>query len=92
MRCLIPLVSKQLCVLLGEGLINFKILFLQKLKLSKFQTDFSRLSHSIITEEKKEFLKNLCLKKKEVCFSTTLCYKRWFAEVVTHKGNAEIGF
>ena len=68
MRCLTPLVSKQLCVLLGEGLINFKILFLQKLKLSKFQTDLSRLFHSIITEEKKEFLKNLCLKKKEVCF------------------------
>ena len=60
-RYLIPLVLKQLCVLLGEGLINFKIHFLNMLRLSEFRIDKSRLFHSITTEGKNEFLKILCL-------------------------------
>ena len=59
-RYLIPLVLKQLCVLLG-GLINFKIHFLNMLRLSEFRIDKSRLFHSITAEGKNEFLKKLCL-------------------------------
>ena len=54
-RCSIPLVSKQLYLLLGEGLINFRILFLQILRLSEFRIDLSRLLHSINVEGKKVF-------------------------------------
>ena len=57
-RCLISLVLKQLYVLLGEGLINFRILFLKILKLSEFQIDLSRFFHLSITEAKKEFWRN----------------------------------
>ena len=60
-RYLIPLVLKQLCVLLGEGLINFKIHFLKMLRLLEFRIDKSRLFHSIAAEGKNEFLKKLCL-------------------------------
>ena len=60
-RYLIPLVLKQLCVLLGEGLINFKIHFLNMLRLSEFRIDKSRLFHSITAEEENELLKKLCL-------------------------------
>ena len=71
-----PLVLKQLCVLLGEGLINFKILFLQKLKLSKFQTDLSRLFHSIITEEKKRVFEEFVFEKKRKYVSRQPCVIR----------------
>ena len=57
---LIPLVLKQLFVLLGEGLSEY--LFLKILRLSKFQIDLSRGFHSIIAEREKEFFNKLCLK------------------------------
>ena len=52
-----------LYVPLGEGFINFRILFFKIQRFSEFLIDLSRLLHSIITE-KKEFLKQLCLKWK----------------------------
>ena len=67
-RCLIPLVLKQLYVVLGEDLKNFRILFIKILKLSEFRIDLSRLFHLIITEGKKELLKRLCLKGKRGIF------------------------
>ena len=60
-RYLIPLVLKQLCVLLGEGLIDFKIHFLNMLRLFELRIDKSRLFHSITSEGKNEFLKKLCI-------------------------------
>lgn len=58
-RWLIPLVLKQLLVLLGDGLINFRKRFLKIHKLFEFWMDLSILFHSIIAEEKKKsFLKN----------------------------------
>ena len=60
--CLIPLLLKQLYVLLGDGLINYRILFLKVLRLFELRIDISILFHSIITDGKKEFLKKLCLK------------------------------
>ena len=59
--CLIPLLLKQLYVLLGEGLINCRIVF-KGLRLFELRIDISRLFHSIITDGKKEFLKKICLK------------------------------
>ena len=55
-------VLMQLYVLLGDGLIYFRIFFKKILKLFEFRIDLSRLFHSIITDGKKEFLKKLCLK------------------------------
>ena len=60
-RYLIPLVLKQLCVLLGEGLIDFKIHFLNMLRLFELWIDKSRLFHSITSEGRNEFLKKLCI-------------------------------
>ena len=57
-RYLIPLMLKQLYVLLGEGLRNFKIHFLNMLRLSEFWIDKSRLFHSILQKEKSNFWKN----------------------------------
>ena len=57
--CLIPLLLEQLYVLLREGLINCRILFLKVLRLFELHVDISRLFHSIITGGKKEFLKKL---------------------------------
>ena len=54
-RCSIPLVSKQSYLLLREGLINFRILFLQILRISEFRIHLSRLLHSINVEGKKVF-------------------------------------
>ena len=63
--CLIPLLLKQLYVLLIEGLISYRILFLKVLRLFELCIDISRLFHSIITDGKKEFLKKLHLKWKQ---------------------------
>ena len=60
--CLIPLLLKQLHVLTGEGLVNYRILFLKVLRLFELRRDISRLFHSIIRDGKKFFLKKLCLK------------------------------
>ena len=51
----------QLKVLFGFGLINFKILDLNKLWLFRFRMSESSFFHSAITDGKKEFLKNFCL-------------------------------
>ena len=56
--CLIPFLLKQLYVLPGEGPINCRILFLKVLRLFELRIDISRLFRSIITDGKKEFLKN----------------------------------
>ena len=60
--CLISLLLKQLYVLLGEGLINCRILFLKVLRLFELRIDISKLFHSITTDGKKFFLKKLCKK------------------------------
>ena len=63
-RFFITLAWKQLYVLLGKDLINFRILLLKILRLSEFQIDLSRFFHAIITDRKKSFWKKLCLKWK----------------------------
>ena len=60
--CLIPLLLKRLYILLGEGLINCRILFQKVVRLFELRIDISRLFHSIITDGKREFLKKLSLK------------------------------
>ena len=57
--CLIPLLLKQLYVLLGEGLKNCRIIFLKILRLFELRIHISRLFHSIITDGKKEFLRKM---------------------------------
>ena len=74
---LIPLWLLQLKTLLGEGLINFKILLLKSIKLFEFRRVGSRLFHSMIVEGKKEFLKKLCLVLKQGMFSTFLVAYAW---------------
>ena len=69
---LIPSQLLQLKTLLGEGLINFRILFLKSTKLFEFQRVKSKLSHSMIVEGKKEILKKLCLILKQRMLSTFL--------------------
>ena len=64
-RYLIPLVLKQLCVLLGEGLINFKINFLNILRRSEFRIDKSRLFYSITAEGKKIFFEKIVFNIKK---------------------------
>ena len=56
---LIPLRLSQLKKLLGEGLINFRILFLKTIKLFEIKRVGSKLFHSMIVEGKKEFFKKL---------------------------------
>ena len=43
---------------LGDGLINFKILFLKAEKVLKFLIFKSKLFHSMTDDGKKEFMKN----------------------------------
>ena len=57
-RSLIPLNNT---TLLMEGLINFSILFLKTTKFFEFQRVEPKLFYSMIVEEKKDFLKKLCL-------------------------------
>ena len=45
--------------------MSCRILFLKVLRLFELCIDISRLFHSIITDEKKDFLKKLCLKWKQ---------------------------
>ena len=63
--------------LLGEGLINFKILFLKSTKPFEFQRVGSKLFHSMVLEGKEEFLKNLCLVLKQRMLSTFLIAYAW---------------
>ena len=56
---------KQLCVLQGEGLKNFKIHLLNMLRLSEFRIDKSKLFHSITAEGKNEFLKKIVSNMKK---------------------------
>ena len=69
---LIPLQLLQLKALLGEGLINFRILFLKSKKLFEFRRAGSKLFYSMIVEGKKEFLKKLLLILKQVMLSNFL--------------------
>ena len=85
--CLIPLLLKQLYVLLGESLINCSIPFSKVLWLFELRTDISRLFHSIITDGKKEFLKKLCLKWN--CWMILWCTS-WFVEVLSCRYNLHI--
>ena len=59
-------------ILLGEGLINFRILFLKSTKRFEFRRLGSKLFHSMIVKGKKEFLKKLCLILKQGILSTFL--------------------
>ena len=74
---LIPLWLLQLKTLLGEGLINFRILFLKSTKRFEFRRVGSKLFHSMIVEGKKEFLKKLCLILKQGMLSTFLVAYAW---------------
>ena len=74
---LIPLWLLQLKALVGEGLINFRILLLKSIKLIELRRVGSRLFHSMIVEGKKEFLKKLCLVLKQGMFSTFLVAYAW---------------
>ena len=58
----------QLKTFLEKGLTNFRILFLKTTKFFEFQRVGSKLFHSMIVEEKKEFLKKLCLTLKQGCY------------------------
>ena len=62
----------QLQTLLEEGLINFRILFLETAKLFEFRKVESKMFHSVIVEGRKEFLKKLCLILKQGMLSTFL--------------------
>ena len=87
--CLIPLVLKQLYVLIGKFLINFKIHFKKLLRLLELRKDLSRSFHSIIRKGKKQFFRKLYLKWKKGIFLAILYNERWFKEVVTHKDNVK---
>ena len=65
MKNLIPLGLRQLKRLLGDGLIKFRILFLKILKLLEFLMLWSSLFRYIIVDEKKQFLKKVCLVLKK---------------------------
>ena len=58
--------------LLGEGLRNFKILFLKITKLFELRRVGSNLFHLMIVEGKKEPLKKFCLILKQRMLSTFL--------------------
>ena len=58
---LTPLWLQQLKKLLGVGLKNLRILLLKIPKLSAFRMARSSLFHSMIADDKKVFLKKLCL-------------------------------
>ena len=55
----------QLYVLLGDGLIYFRIFFKKILKLCEFRIDLSRLFHSIITDGKKRVFEETLFKMKK---------------------------
>ena len=55
------LVLWQVNVLLGDGLINVRILFSNVSIVSEFLMFQSNLLHSIIAEGKKVFMRNLCV-------------------------------
>ena len=63
-------------MLLGEGLINFRILFLKILKLSEFRIDLSILFHSIISEGKKKVFEEIMFKIKKRYISRRSCVMR----------------
>ena len=71
--CLIPLWLSQLKTLLGEGVINFRILFL---KTTIWRVE-SKLLYSMIEKGKKGFLKKLCLILKQGMLSTFFVAYAW---------------
>ena len=83
---LIPSWLSQWKTLLGEGLINFRILLLKTTKLPKG----SKFLHSMIVGEKKEFLKKLCLMLKKGMLPTFLVAYAWFFSVISLKRYWEI--
>ena len=74
---LIPLWLSQLKSLLGEGLINFKILFLKTTTFFEFHRVGSKLFHSIIVEAREEFLKKLHLILEQGILLTFLVVYSW---------------
>ena len=65
--------------LLGEGLTDFRIVFLKTTKLLEFPKVGFKLFYSVIVEGKKEFLKKLCLVLIKGMVSTFLvAYGRFF--------------
>ena len=75
---LIPFGLRRWKILLGEGLINFKIVFLKTLDLAEFQREGSSLLHSKKADGRNVFLKKLCLKLKEGTLATRLV---WYASL-----------
>ena len=63
--------------LLGEGLINFRILFLKTATFFEFQRIGSKLFHTMIVEGKKEISKKLCQMLKKRMLSTFLVVYAW---------------
>ena len=64
-----------LYVPLGEGFINFRILFFKIHRFSEFLIDLSRLLHSIITEKKRVF-ETIAFKMKMRHISRQSCVMR----------------
>ena len=71
---LIPFGEWQWKTLLGEGLINFKTLFLKTLYPAEFLREWSSLFHSKIAGRKNMVLKKLCSKLKEGTSATCLAW------------------
>ena len=64
--------SNTIIIIALKNIKNFMILSLKSTNLFEFQRVGSKLFHSIIVEEKKEFLKKLCLFLKQGMLSTFL--------------------
>ena len=90
--CFIPLLLKQLYLLLGEGLINCGKPFLKVLLLFELGMDISRLFHSIIAEGGKTFWKSYGQSENRAYYWGILLCASWFVEVVSCRDNARIGF
>ena len=67
--------SIEIYVPLGEGVINFRILFFKIYRFSEFLIDLSRLLHSIIIEKKRVF-ETISFKMKMRHISKQSCVMR----------------
>ena len=75
----------QLKILLGEGLINFRILFTETTKSFEFRRVGPKLFHSMIVEGKKEFLKRFCLILNQGMLSTFFVVYAWVFSSISLK-------
>ena len=76
-------------ILLGEGNINFKILFLKTLKLAECWKEGSSLFHSEAVDEKNVFLKKSSLWLKKGVLATCLVWYALLRLVLVRSSNQE---